>query len=337
MRVVARSLLRQTLMGFVILLVGCHGLAPETERPQRFQFQQPHMGTLFTITLYAPDELAAQSAAAAAFSRVAELNQMMTDYDPDSELMRLSRSPVGQPVRVSAELFEVLAESQRLTKSSAGAFDVTIGPVVRLWRRARRTETLPTSEQLAVARASVGWEKLQLDARNKMVTLLAPNMQLDLGGIAKGYAADQALAVLKSHGINRALVAASGDIAVGEAPPGQTGWRVTIGTPFSREGGEQPLILKHAAVSTSGDAEQSVVIAGKRYSHIVDPRTGLGLTDRCQVSIIASRAMRTDAFATAVSILGADQGRKLIESEPGLSAIIYRETAAGWEVITVNR
>jgi thiamine biosynthesis lipoprotein len=333
----ARSVSNLLLLAVALVSVGgCRATKPESPT-KRFEFQQPHMGTLFTITLYAPDELEAQSAATAAFARVAQLNQMMTDYDPDSELMRLSRSPVGQPVRVSAELFEVLAESQRLAKSSGGAFDVTIGPLVRLWRRTRRTETLPTPEQLAVARASVGWEKLQLDARNRTVTLLAPNMQLDLGGIAKGYAADQALAVLKSRGINRALVAASGDIAVGEAPPGQAGWRVTIGTPFSREGAEPPLILKHAAVSTSGDAEQSVVIAGKRYSHIVDPRTGLGLTDRCQVSIVAARAMRTDAFATTVSILGADQGRKLIESEPGLSAIIYRETAAGWKIITVNR
>jgi len=321
-------------VGLTVFL-GCHTTHPKRSL-QRFEFQQPHMGTLFTITLYAPDEPVAERAVAAAFGRIAALNQMMTDYDPDSELMRLSRSPVGQPGRVSAELFEILRESQRLAKSSAGAFDVTIGPVVRLWRRARRTETLPTPEQLAVARASVGWEKLQLDAGARTATVLAPNMQIDLGGIAKGYAADQALAVLKRHGLTRALVAASGDIAVGDAPPDQPGWRVTVGTPFPGKDSERPLILTNAAVSTSGDTEQSVVIGGKRYSHIVDPRTGLGLSDRCQVSVIATRAMHTDALATAVSILGADQGRKLIESEPGRSAIIYRETASGWEVIKVN-
>lgn len=319
----------------VALLLGCRAPRPAPTL-MRFEFQQPHMGTLFTITLFAPDAPVARRAVAAAFGRVAELNQMMTDYDPESELMRLSRSPVGQSVRISPELFEILTESQRLAKSSAGAFDVTIGPVVRLWRRARRTETLPTPEQLAGARISVGWEKLQLDAGSRTVTLLAPNMQLDLGGIAKGYAADQALAVLKRHGLTRALVAASGDIAVGDAPPDQPGWRVTVGTPFPVKDSERPLILTNAAVSTSGDTEQSVVIGGKRYSHIVDPRTGLGLTDRCQVSVIAPRAMRTDALATAVSILGAEQGRKLIEAEPALSAIIYRETAAGWEVIKVN-
>jgi thiamine biosynthesis lipoprotein len=304
---------------------------------QRFEFQQPHMGTLFTITLYAPDETTAQAGSAAAFARVAALNQMMTDYDPESELMRLCGSPVGHPVRVSDELFEILAESQRLAKISAGGFDVTIGPVVRQWRRARRTETLPSPEQLAQAQARVGWQKLQLDSRAQTVTLLAPNMQLDLGGIAKGFAADQALAVLRERGIKRALVAASGDIAAGDPPPGQDGWHVSIGVPFQKDGVERTLVLANQAVSTSGDVEQSVVINGRRYSHIVDPRTGLGLTERCQVSVIARRATQTDAFATAISVLGAEKGRTLVKSQPGMSAIIYRETGGGFEVIKVNR
>jgi thiamine biosynthesis lipoprotein len=261
----------------------------------------------------------------------------MTDYDPESELMRLCRRPVGEPVRVSAELFEVLAESRRIAELSGGVFDPTIGPVVRLWRRARRTEVLPAPEHLEHTRASVGWQKLSLDAKNQTVTLLATNMQLDLGGIAKGYAADAALNVLREHGIRSALVAASGDIAAGDAPPGQSGWRVSVGTPFQREGQARTLTLQNAAVSTSGDSEQFVVIAGRHYSHIVDPRTGLGLTNRCQVSVIAPRATLTDALATAVSILGAEQGSVLLKSQPHTSAIIYRETAQGIETIEINR
>ena len=317
-------------------LIGCRsgsGRMPLS----RFEFQQPHMGTSFTITLYAPDEIAARTSAEAAFAKVAALNQTMTDYDPESELMRLCRQPVGQPVRVSAELFDILAESLRIAELSGGAFDPTIGPVVRLWRRARRTETLPTPEQIAHARESVGWRKLQLDAKQQTVTLLATNMQLDLGGIAKGYAADAALKVLREQGIRSALVAASGDIAVGDAPPGQASWRVSIGTPFQREGRERTLLLKNAAVSTAGDSEQFVIINGIRYSHIVDPRTAVGLTNRCQVSVIAPHGLQTDGFDTAVSILGAEKGRKLIESQPKLSAIIYRETPAGIETVEVNR
>lgn len=326
------------LAGVVIFggLIGCRSVSEQAQLA-RFEFQQPHMGTLFTITLYATNEVSARAAAEAAFAKVAALNQTMTDYDPESDLMRLCRQPVGQPVSVSAELFAILGESRRIAKLSAGVFDPTIGPVVRLWRRSRRTEVLPTPEQIAHARESVGWQKFSLDKKMQTVTLLATNMQLDLGGIAKGYAADAALKVLGERRIHCALVAASGDIAVGDAPPGQAGWRVSIGTPFQRQGQERTLLLKNAAVSTSGDSEQFVVIDGRHYSHIVDPRTGMGLTNRCQVSIIAPHATQTDALATAVSILGAEQGAALIKAEPHASAIIYQETSAGLRTIEVNR
>jgi thiamine biosynthesis lipoprotein len=295
------------------------------------------MGSEFTLTFYAGDAGVAPVVAAAAFAKVAALDKKLTDYDPESELMQLCQQPPDKPVRVSAELYEVLSESCRFASLSDGTFDPTIGPVVRQWRRARRTEVLPSPEQLHRALAPVGWQKIQLNPQQQTVTLLATNMQLDLGGIAKGYAADQALAVLRSRGITRALVAASGDIAVGNPPPGQRGWRVSIGSPFQTKGTERTLILANAAVSTSGDVEQSVVINGIRYSHIVDPRTGIGLTNRCQVSAIAPHATQTDALATAVSILGAEEGRRLIKSQPKVSAIIYRETPNGIETIEVNR
>lgn len=306
--------------GFV--LVGCRSMLPDAQL-RRFEFKQPHMGTLFTITLYAPGEAQAREASDAASAKITALEQVMTDYDPESELMQLCRRPVGEPTRVSTELFDVLEKSQRVAELSDGAFDVTVGPVVRLWRRTRRTGTLPPAEVLAQARAAVGWRKLKLDARNKTVTLTAPNMQLDLGGIAKGYAADQALDVLKQHGLARALVAASGDIAVGDPPPGQRGWRVGVG---ALDSGDvklaRMLLLRNAAVSTSGDTEQYVEIDGRRYSHIVDPRTGVGLTERMQVSIIGRRAADTDAFATAASVLGVERGLSLVDSLPGVAALV---------------
>lgn len=323
----------------VLLLAGGLSGSPAGNPPrlERFQFQHPAMGTLFSITLYATNALRAREAADAAFARVGALEEMMTDYDAESELMRLCQQPAGRPVPVSPELFAVLAEARRVAELSDGALDPTVGPLVRLWRRARRTQTLPTAEQLARARAAVGWRKLGLDAAQQTVTLLATNMQLDLGSIAKGYAADAALAVLRQHGLPRALIAASGDIAVGDAPPGQAGWRVSIGTPFRSAGAARTLVLTNAAVSTAGDTEQFVVIGGIRYSHIVDPRTGMGLTNRCQVSVIAAHATQSDAFDTAASILGMAAGRRLIASQPGLAAIIYQETASGVEMLEVNR
>jgi thiamine biosynthesis lipoprotein len=296
------------------------------------------MGTLFTITLYAPDAASAKSAGDAAFAKIAALDRMMTDYDPESELMQLCQKPVGQPVRVSDELFDVLRKAQRVAGLSDGAFDVTVGPVVRLWRRARRMEALPAPDQLARARESVGWKKLKLEAATKMVTLTVPRMQLDLGGIGKGFAADQALEVLKEHGVRRALVAASGDIAAGDAPPGKRGWRVGVGNLEAKEPGlATVLLLQNAAVSTSGDREQFVEIGGKRYSHIVDPRTGMGVTERLQVSVIAKRGVDADSFDTAISVLGVERGLALLESQPGLAALILRKKGDQTEVIESRR
>ena len=296
------------------------------------------MGTLFKITLYAPEEAAARSAAEAAFHRVVTLDEIMSDYQADSELMRLCEAPPGQPVRVSADLFDVLEQAQRFSALSGGAFDVTVGPFVRLWRFARKKKALPALAEVNAAAASVGYKKLRLDRRERTITLLAPNMRLDLGGIAKGYAADQALAVLKGRGLTRALVAASGDIAVGDPPPGQRGWKVAL----AAMGGvtneiTRTVLLSNAGISTSGDTEQYVEIGGTRYSHIVDPSTGLGLTHRLQVTIIAPRATTTDALATGVSVLGPERGLALVDSLPRTAALILTRSNGQDRVWTSRR
>jgi len=318
-----------------VALTGCR--TTPTADSHRFEFKQPHMGTLFTITLYARSEAEARKASDAASARIAALERIMTDYDPESELMQLCQKPAGVPVKVSQDLFEVLEKAQRLSALSDGAFDVTIGPAVRLWRRARRTKTLPSPEMLARARMAVGYKKLKLDVQNRTVTLTVPNMQLDLGGIGKGFAADKALEVLKKHGIRCALVAASGDIVAGDPPPGQRGWRVGIGAIGRGAKLARNLLLRNAAVSTSGDTEQFVEIGGKRYSHVVDPRTGIGLTERLQVTILAKRAADTDSFATTVSVLGMERGLALANSQPGMAAFILRKRGEQTEVFESRR
>jgi thiamine biosynthesis lipoprotein len=292
------------------------------------------MGSLFSITLYALDKATADQAAKAAFDRVAELNRIMSDYDPQSELMQLCRKPSGVPVHVSADLFDILQQSEKFSRLSNGVFDVTVGPYVRLWRAARRQKVLPAPEATAAVAGSVGYQKLRLDPRTKTVTLLAPNMQLDLGGIAKGYAADKALGILRRHGITRAIVAASGDIAIGDLPPGRKGWTIGIASIDSSENGlTKAVLLENAAVSTSGDTEQFVEIGGIRYSHIVDPATGRGLTERIGVTIIARNATTTDALTTAVSVMGTESGVKLVDSLPGVSALIVALEKEGKHII----
>ena len=300
----------------------------------RFTFTEPHMGTLFKIILYAPDERTANRAAKVAFERIAALDAMMTDYRSTSELMQLCHKAGGGPVRVSEPLFYVLARAQEVSRLSDGAFDVTVGPVVRLWRRARKTHELPDPAKLAQARALVGYQNVRLDEKAHTVELLKPGMQLDLGGIAKGYAADEGLRVLKQEGITRALVAAGGDIAVSGAPPDTKGW--TIGIAPLEDPNQKPsryLLLHDAAVSTSGDAEQYVEIGGKRYSHIVDPRTGIGLIGRQSVTVVARHGIMADSLTKVVSVLGPGRGLAIIDGLEGVSALVVRKTDKGIETI----
>lgn len=291
----------------------------------RFEFSQVEMAAAVKIVLYALDAPAASAAAEAAFARIHALNSILSDYDPQSELRRLEHpAGEGKAVPVSQDLWRVLSHAQGLSRRSHGAFDVTVGPVVRLWRRARRRKTLPSPERLRAAREQVGYRLLRLDREPRTVELLKPGMRLDLGGIAKGYAVDEALAVLKKSGIPRALVDAGGDIALGDPPPGKPGWRIGIARLEADGPPSHVLTLSRAAVATSGDTWQYVEIDGRRYSHIVDPRTGLGLTDHSSVTVVAPDGMMADALASAVSVLGPQKGLKLIEETPGTAAFIVR-------------
>lgn len=312
------------------LLVPAARAFPREPALRRFEFTEAHMGTRFRIVVCAPHRETALGASRAAFSRVQELDHIMSDYQPDSELMALGRAAGGPPVEISDDLFRVLLKAQQLASESEGAFDVTIGPVVRLWREARWSRQMPDAAQLARARALVGLDKLHIDPATHTAQLTVPGMLLDLGGIAKGYAADEALKILKQRGLRRALVAAGGDIAVGAPPPGKEGWRIGIAPLESLDNTPSRFLwLRDAGVSTSGDAEQFVEIDGVRYSHIVDPRTGLGLTGHSSVTVVAPDATTSDSLATAVSVLGPERGLRLVRSTPGTSARIERMTAKG--------
>jgi thiamine biosynthesis lipoprotein len=307
-----------------VATVFCNGVTA-AEPPARFEFTEPQMGVPFKIVVYAADDAAANRAAGAAFRRIEELNSILSDYEDESELNRLSRgSPHAQPVRVSDDLFRVLARSQSLAERTGGAFDVSVGPVVRLWRRARRQRELPTEERLEAALRAVDFRAIKLDPERKTVQLTGPRMRLDLGGIGMGYAVDNGLAVLKEHGIDSAMVDASGDIGVSNPPPGKTGWRIGISPEGPRREPTKFVMLENAALTISGDAYQHVEIDGVRYSHIVDPHTGLGLTNHSAVTVIAKDCTTADSYATAISVLGPKKGLKLAAERPGVEVLIMR-------------
>jgi thiamine biosynthesis lipoprotein len=291
------------------------------------------MGTRFKIIVYAPDERTANAGARAAFARIAQLDGIMSDYRPTSELMRLCHKAGGGPVKVSDELFFVLEKSKELSEKSGGAFDVTVGPVVRLWRRARKVRRLPDPEELARARALVGHDKMILDKKDQTVRLTKEGMQLDLGAIAKGYTGDEAVKVLRARGLPRCLVAGGGDIVAGDAPPGEKGWVVGIASLTDPEAKpERYVLLENAAASTAGDVEQFVEIDGKRYSHIIDPATGVGIPGRFSVTVTAPKGITSDGLDTTVAVLGPARGLRLVSQYAGAAVLFVRKTDKGEEV-----
>ena len=307
-----------------LLGVAVPAAAPGELGLQRYEFSQVEMAVPIKIVLYGKDTETASRESSAALARIHALNTIMSDYDPESELCRLCRTAgEGKPVRVSEDLWKVLVHAQKQAAQSDGAFDVTVGPLVHLWRRARRRKELPDSEQLAAARALVGYRLLRLDTAGHTVELLKAGMQLDLGGIAKGYAVDEALAVLRKAGITRALVDAGGDLGLGDPPPGQAGWHIGL-TPLDGTKPSQYLVLSRVAVSTSGDNVQFVELGGRRYSHVVDPHTGMALTDHCRVTVVAPNGMVADAITKGVGVLGPQRGIQLIENTPDAAALILR-------------
>jgi len=332
-------MLKHHCIAFVFLLAGLGSLRDlDPPELQRFEFTQVHMGTQFRIVLYAPDEATAKKASDAAFARIAALDHIMSDYQPASELMQLCRKAGGDPVPVSEDLFNAIARALEISRLTEGAFDITVGPVVRLWRRARRTMKMPDADELAQALKLVGYKQVLIDAKNRTIRLTAKGILLDLGGIGKGFAARAALEVLRRHGIRHALVAGGGDIVVGDAPPAAPGWRIGIApldNPTAKP--SRYLALTNAAVSTSGDTEQYVIIDGKRYSHIVDPKTGLGLTARMSCTVVATDGNTADGLATGLCVLGPARGLPVIEKIDGAAALYVLAGEGGQTVHASKR
>jgi thiamine biosynthesis lipoprotein len=304
---------------------------------RRFEAVEPHMGTLVRVTLYATDERSADNAFRVAFDRIAALDRILSDYRPDSELNRLTRHAVKRSTGVSKDLFAVLQASQNLAAETEGAFDITLGPVIRLWREARRQRRVPEPAALNEAANRSGFRKLHLDAERRSATLDARGMQLDVGAIGKGYAASESVAALKQIGINSALVALSGDIACTDAPPGRRGWSIGISAGAESSAAVRTLELTNAAISTSGNSEQHLDVDGRRYSHVIDPASRMGIVADLTVTVVARHGIDADGLDTAVSVLGAQRGLALVESRQDAAALIVERTQAGNRVLTSSR
>jgi thiamine biosynthesis lipoprotein len=287
------------------------------------------MGTFARVVAVAKDSSVADSAVEAAFAQLRNVDELMSDYKSDSEISRVNRDAYKSPVKVSKSTFEVLQKAIYFSELSDGAFDVTVGPLVDLWRQAADVNSIPAEAELQQARSKVGCEKLLLDANEMSVRFAVDGMRLDLGGIAKGYAIDKAIEAMLKGGALGGMVDIGGDIrCFGVPTKGKTHWLIGLQDPNKAQGwlatGETSLVLKLTdnAIATSGDYRRFVLIDGQRYSHILNIKTGRGSKGLSSVTIICKNAIDADALATAVSVMGAEKGLALIEELPDAEAIL---------------
>jgi thiamine biosynthesis lipoprotein len=273
------------------------------------------MGTLFQVIFYAKDSTVANFWQKKAFARLDELNLIFSDYDDCSEITRLANAAgMNAFLRLSDDLWAVLAMSQDLAQQTEGAFDLSIGPLSKLWRKAFRQQQFPDSADLHVAQALCNFRNIELDQRHHAANLTKKGMRLDAGGIAKGYAVDVLFDLLKEAGFKHLLVIGGGDVRVGLPPPGKDAW--TIASKISDADGkvqDGELFLSNTAISTSGDTYRFLEWNGQRYSHIIDPRTGLGLQHRMLFQIQGPSSTLCDGLATACSVLGKEKCEKVLE------------------------
>lgn len=334
-----------------VVLIGCAASGDADAELVRYAEARPLMGTSVRVLCYASSEAAGKAAAEAAFARATALIKVYSDYDRTSELSGLNIS-AGAPegMRVSDDLLRVLTRAEYWHHKSDGAFDASVGPLVKVWRWARRNRRMPSDERLAVARAVSGFKNVLIDPERRTVRLTKEGMKLDLGGIAKGAIADAMIVTLEEHGITRALIDAGGDIVCADGPPGKEGWKVAmLPLPAVDKDVEAALArpepryvwVTHAAVATSGDAFQYVELDGKRFSHIVDPATGLGLTSQLGVSVIVRRSdahpnpgTDADALASALNVLGPAKSIQLLDQLPETAALIMQRHGDGSMKVT---
>ncbi len=283
---------------------------------RRFQFSENKMGSSFNLIFYHTDSLQAIQLAHECFLLVDSINNIFSDYSVSSEVGKLNKQTEVKNLKVSAELFDMILQSKKAWRKSGETFDISIGALSQLWRKAKSEKRFPSANQIKETKKATGFKNLQINISSKTISFKKPGMQLDFGGIVPGYVAQKVIDFLKNKNISIALADASGDIVMSETPPGKIGWAIGINLPENEiELWDKKLELKNCAVSTSGDVYRYTIYHGKKYSHIIDPRTGYGVTSQRNVTVIAKDGTTADWLATACSILPIKKALKLVRKE----------------------
>lgn len=313
-------------------LAGVVCLATRAAGAPQSVYERFTLGCLFRVII---DDSGpkAKEAAGEAFAIADKINDACSDQMADAQVQAFCRREHGKPHEVGPGFFEALTSARQLAEATGGRFDPTIGPLTRLWREARRSGRPPSVEAVAKAREAIGWRHLVLDADKRTAMLEKDGMTLDFGAIARGFAADKMLELLARKGFPRAIVRAGDDIRVGDPPNGAEAWRIRVS--LREPGGPSQIVIPlcKAAVSTVGGLRQSVVIGGTRYSEILDPATGLGLTEPIAATVIADTATKSSALATACCVAGPEMAKEALAAWGGRAArVVHRDD--GKRVVT---
>jgi thiamine biosynthesis lipoprotein len=312
------------------------GAGPRTLR--RYEASRMSMANAYAIVAYGEDASALPRILDAAFDEVDRIDRLMSHYKPESPLSRLNREAAAGPVAVDAELFDFLSECLRYARESDGAFDITVGPLMKTWGFFRGGGRLPGAAEIEEVRARVGYAHVVLDPARRTVRFDRPGVELDLGGIAKGYAVDRVVALLRREGVAAALVSAGGSTIYGMgSPPDGGGWEVTLQDPAGSERSAMTVRLEDRALSVSGSSEKSFERDGVRYSHIMDPRRGRPVQDVLSVAVLAPTGTAGDALDNAFFVKGVENSERLLRQYPQTEVLFFLPGKRGrWKMVRLR-
>lgn len=295
------------------------------------------MGTLCEVQVYDASAARAKAAIGAALDEMARVDRLLSNYNPASELSRMNREASEGPFHASPELFDFVTTTRKLYDGTEGTFDPTVGALVRAWGFFSRRPGVPNAQQIAAAMRATGFEKVQIDRGKRTIRYTVPGLEMDPGGIGKGYAADRASAVLRRLGIRAALVNAgeSSINAIGH-PPGQRAWRIAISNPANPSSAIAVVELRDTSLSTSGVSRQSLRSGPHTYSHIFDPRTGEPVENMCQVTVVTRKGTVAEALSKAAFILSREELAGVLRRYPG-SHVLRLEGSCASDSVWVTR
>lgn len=297
-----KSAVLTLLIGYALL--PCTGFA-QAALTQRVEANIDAMGSTYSVVVYGSDEARLRAAVEDASEEARRLDHLLSNYIPASEWSQVNREASTKPVRVSTELFQLLAACVEYSRESDGAFDITVGPLMKVWGFYKGSGHLPHRAEVRGAMAHVGYRNILLDAADHAVRFAKEGVEIDPGGIGKGYAVDKMVAILKEDGVTSALVSASGSSIYGlGAPPNEPGWKIKIRDPKDASKTAAEVVLHDNSLSTSGNYEKFFFAEGKLYSHIMDPRTGYPSEGMLAVSVVSPKTIDSEAWCKPYYIRG---------------------------------